>query len=77
MGRHTTTKRELIILPGGGMVIDTPGMREIQMWAGEEDLHAAQVVEESIYTDDPVRVYLREMGAVHGRCKLTGVSLPD
>jgi RNA polymerase primary sigma factor len=30
----------------------------------EEDLHAAQVVEESIYTDDPVRVYLREMGAV-------------
>jgi len=38
MGRHTTTKRELIILPGGGMVIDTPGMREIQMWAGEEDL---------------------------------------
>lgn len=41
MGRHTTTKRELIILPGGGMVIDTPGMREIQMWAGEEDLHVA------------------------------------
>jgi len=38
MGRHTTTKRELILLPGGGMVIDTPGMREIQMWAGEEDL---------------------------------------
>ncbi len=40
MGRHTTTRRELIILPGGGMVIDTPGMREIQMWAGEEDLQA-------------------------------------
>jgi ribosome biogenesis GTPase / thiamine phosphate phosphatase len=41
MGRHTTTHRELLILPGGGMVIDTPGMREIQMWAGEEDLQAA------------------------------------
>jgi ribosome biogenesis GTPase len=41
MGRHTTTRRELIILPGGGVVIDTPGMREIQMWAGEEDLQAA------------------------------------
>jgi len=39
MGRHTTTKRELILLPGGGIMIDTPGMREIQMWAGEEDLH--------------------------------------
>ncbi len=38
MGRHTTTKRELILLPGGGAMIDTPGMREIQMWAGEEDL---------------------------------------
>jgi ribosome biogenesis GTPase / thiamine phosphate phosphatase len=38
MGRHTTTKRELILLPDGGMVIDTPGMREIQLWAGEEDL---------------------------------------
>jgi ribosome biogenesis GTPase len=38
MGRHTTTQRELILIPDGGMVIDTPGMREIQMWAGEEDL---------------------------------------
>jgi ribosome biogenesis GTPase / thiamine phosphate phosphatase len=40
-GRHTTTRRELILLPGGGIVIDTPGMREIQMWAGEEDLQGA------------------------------------
>jgi ribosome biogenesis GTPase / thiamine phosphate phosphatase len=31
-GRHTTTHRELLILPGGGLVIDTPGMREIQLW---------------------------------------------
>jgi ribosome biogenesis GTPase / thiamine phosphate phosphatase len=37
-GRHTTTKRQLLLLPEGGMVIDTPGMREIQLWAGEEDL---------------------------------------
>ncbi len=35
-GRHTTSHRELIILPEGGLIIDTPGMREIQMWEGSE-----------------------------------------
>ena len=30
-GRHTTTHRQLILLPGGGIVIDTPGMRELQL----------------------------------------------
>jgi len=31
-GRHTTTNRELVVLPDGGMIIDTPGMRELQLW---------------------------------------------
>jgi ribosome biogenesis GTPase len=35
-GRHTTTHRELIHLPCGALVIDTPGMRELKLW-GEED----------------------------------------
>ncbi|MEM9586774.1 MAG: ribosome small subunit-dependent GTPase A [Planctomycetota bacterium] len=34
-GRHTTTHRQLIRLPGGGLLIDTPGMRELQLWDGE------------------------------------------
>lgn len=37
-GRHTTTTRELVPLPGGGMLIDNPGMREIQMWTDEGTL---------------------------------------
>jgi ribosome biogenesis GTPase len=40
-GRHTTTRRELIFLPGGGAVIDTPGMREIQVWGDEKSLDNA------------------------------------
>jgi ribosome biogenesis GTPase len=31
-GRHTTTHRELVVLPDGGLIIDTPGMRELQLW---------------------------------------------
>jgi ribosome biogenesis GTPase / thiamine phosphate phosphatase len=33
-GRHTTTHRELLMLPSGGLLIDTPGMREMQLWEG-------------------------------------------
>ena len=34
-GRHTTTHRELVALPGGALLIDTPGMREIQLWSSD------------------------------------------
>jgi ribosome biogenesis GTPase len=37
-GRHTTRHRELIVLPEGGLLIDTPGMREIQLWDVDEGL---------------------------------------
>jgi ribosome biogenesis GTPase len=37
-GRHTTTHRELVVLPTGGLIIDTPGMRELQLWEGSESV---------------------------------------
>jgi len=40
-GRHTTAGRELVRLPGGALLIDTPGMRELQLWADEEGLDRA------------------------------------
>lgn len=39
-GRHTTTHRELVPLPGGALLLDTPGMRELQLWEAPEGLAA-------------------------------------
>ena len=36
-GRHTTTHRELVALPGGGVLIDTPGMRSVSLWDDDSD----------------------------------------
>ena len=38
-GRHTSSARQLVVLPGGALVIDTPGMRELQLWEIGEGLH--------------------------------------
>jgi ribosome biogenesis GTPase / thiamine phosphate phosphatase len=43
-GRHTTTSRQMIFLPQGGIVIDTPGMRELALWDNQEGV--AQVFED-------------------------------
>lgn len=40
-GRHTTTHRELVRIPSGGLLIDTPGLRELQIWEGESGLEQA------------------------------------
>jgi ribosome biogenesis GTPase len=40
-GRHITSRRELILLPGGALLVDTPGMRELQLWADEGSLAQA------------------------------------
>jgi ribosome biogenesis GTPase len=40
-GRHTTTHRELVLLPGGGLILDTPGMRELGLWDAETGIGAS------------------------------------
>ena len=40
-GRHTTTRRELIRLPGGALIIDSPGIREVQLWVADDGIDEA------------------------------------
>jgi ribosome biogenesis GTPase len=40
-GRHTTTHRELVLLPSGSLILDTPGMRELGLWDADEGLATA------------------------------------
>lgn len=50
-GRHTTTSRHLIHLPAGGLLLDTPGMREFAPWLGEDGLSSTFGDVEQIATD--------------------------
>ena len=52
-GRHTTTTRELFALPGGALLMDTPGLREMQLWDAE----------------DGVEQVFAEIDALAGRCQ--------
>jgi len=40
-GQHITSRRELMLMPAGGLLIDTPGMRELQLWGEEADVNRA------------------------------------
>jgi ribosome biogenesis GTPase len=40
-GRHTTTARELFRLPGGALLVDTPGLREVQLWSADDGIEQA------------------------------------
>lgn len=48
-GKHTTTRRDLLQLPGGALILDTPGMRELQIWeAGSGIEHSFEEIQELI-----------------------------
>jgi ribosome biogenesis GTPase / thiamine phosphate phosphatase len=40
-GRHTTTARQLLRLPGGALLVDTPGLREVQLWEADDGIQEA------------------------------------
>ena len=44
-GRHTTRHRQLLVLPGGALFVDTPGLRELQVWEGDLDTAFADIAE--------------------------------
>jgi ribosome biogenesis GTPase len=55
-GRHTTSRRELILIPGGGLVVDNPGMRELHLWLADDGLDDAfedivELAEQCRFTD--------------------------
>jgi ribosome biogenesis GTPase len=50
-GRHTTTHRELVLLPGGGLILDTPGMRELGLWDASEGVSGAFEDVEELFAD--------------------------
>lgn len=55
-GRHITTWRELVVVPGGGVIIDTPGMRELQLWADDRTVDGsfediAEIARECRFSD--------------------------
>lgn len=63
-GRHTTTHRELIVLPNGALLIDTPGMREMQLWSSDQGVDDAftEIVELAIACHFPDCSHTQEKG---------------
>lgn len=65
-GRHTTTHRELLLLPGGGIVIDTPGIRELQLWDGGRGSSGGGAVESAFADVEELAAACRFGDCAHG-----------
>lgn len=73
-GRHTTTHRELFLLPSGGMVIDTPGMREFGMWDNDAGIERTFMVIEELASQCKFRncTHTNEPGCAIQKALTTG-----
>ena len=58
-GRHTTTHRELLVVPSGALLIDTPGMREFALWGGGTEEGGENRGEEALDTFDDIAALAR------------------
>jgi len=78
-GRHTTTHRELIRLDNGALLIDTPGMRELQLWNADEGLESAFADVEAVAEWCRFRdcAHNREPGCAVRAAVETGTLAPD
>jgi ribosome biogenesis GTPase len=78
-GRHTTTRRELFVLPNGAAILDTPGMRELALWASTESLAVTFEEIEALAASCRFRDCLHkdEPGCAVRHAAETGVIEPD
>jgi ribosome biogenesis GTPase len=78
-GRHTTSSRQLIELPGGALLIDTPGMRELEPWGDESTVDAAfdDIMTLARYCRFADCAHAGEPGCAVGRAIETGRLDPD
>ena len=76
-GRHTTAHRELIVLPGGGVVIDTPGIRELQLWGGGVEEAFADIEELVLHCRFSDCSHNTEPGCAVNAALVAGELLPE
>jgi len=76
-GRHTTRHRQLLVLPGGAILIDTPGLRELQVWEGDLDSAFADIAELAAHCKFSDCAHSSEPGCAVNEALASGELDPD
>jgi ribosome biogenesis GTPase len=76
-GRHTTRHRQLLVLPSGALLVDTPGLRELQIWEGDVDSAFADIAEIAAQCRFNDCAHDTEPGCAVQEALATGVLDPD